>query len=218
MKRMITGALVVLWFCPWAYAAPASMSVHVAVGKVSEVVFPEKVAKVIKGGAADSVLVEVLDNSVYVLPKTNTPADIFVTGVSGKSYPLDLVIAAQHDIRVEVSGQNLRRISREINLNAMDLMKEILRGVEPAGATVLKNSKSMALNGGQIKMTVEVIYDFPHIAAYIFKAQNLSDNSVIVPVQQISFLNLLAVTSDQDMLKPKGEEGDNTKVYIVAGK
>ena len=76
----------------------------------------------------------------------------------------------------------------------------------------------MTLSDQQIKMTIDVIYDFPQIAAYVFKAQNLIDNSVIVPLQQISFPNLLAVTSDQDMLKPKGQEGDSTKIYIVAGK
>ena len=217
MKKTGMCVWMVLWLCRLAYAAPA-MEVHVAVGKVSEVVFPEKVARVIKGGAADSLLVEALDNSVYVLPKTNTPADIFVTGVSGKSYPLDLVAAGQHDIRVEVAGPLVSRVSREININAMDLMKEVLRGVEPAGATVLKSPYSMTLSDPQIKMTVEVIYDFPHIAAYIFKAQNLTDNSVIVPLQQIFFPNLLAVTCDQDMLKPEGQEGDAAKVYIVAGK
>ena len=217
MKRIWMCVWMALWLCRWADAAPA-MSVHVAVGKVSEVVFPEKVARVVKGGAADSVLVEALDNSVYVLPKTNTPADIFVTGVSGKSYPLNLAIAPEHDVRVEVTGPDLHRVSQEININAMDLMKDVLRGTEPAGATVLKNRQSMTLSDQQIKMTIDVIYDFPHITAYVFKAQNLTDNSVIVPLQQISFPNLLAVTSDQDMLRPKGQEGDTTKVYIVAGK
>ena len=103
-------------------------------------------------------------------------------------------------------------------MDAMDLMKDILRGVEPAGATILKGGSGLSLKDSEISLVPERIYDFPHMTAYIFKAQNLIGNSVIVPIEQISFPNLLAVTTDQDMLSPKGQEGDNTRVYLIAGK
>ena len=217
--RVLVFILIFAVGCYGPAHAASPVDVHVAVGKVSEVVFPEKVAKVIKGGAADSVLVETLDNSIYLLPKTNTPADVFVTVVSGVSYPLNLVIAPEHDLRVEVDASSSSgRLSSEVKTNAMDLMKEILLGHKPVGATMVKGGQSVTLQDGQIKLTVEVIYDFPHLAAYIVQAQNLTDNSVIVPVGQMTFPNVLAVTSDQDMLKPKGQEGDAAKVYMIAGK
>jgi hypothetical protein len=220
MRQIFVLILVLIYIsgCYKGAQAAIPMEVHVSVGKVSEVAFSEKIAKVIKGGAPDSILVEVLDNSVYLLPKTNTPADVFITGVSGESYPLKLRISAEHDVRVQVKGSSVHRLSHDVKTDAMDLIKDILRGQEPAGATVLKGGQFMSLSEGQIKMSVETIYDFPHMAAYIFKAHNLMDNSVIIPIEQMSFPNLLAVSSDQDMLKPKGQEGDTSKVYIIAGK
>lgn len=200
-----------------AHAFP-STDVHVTAGKVSEVVLPEKVAKVIKGGAADSVLVEVLDDSVYIMPKSNAPADVFVTGVSGESYPLNLLISPQHDVRVQIKGPSVQKSSREARVEVMDVMKEMLLGHEPAGATLLKTVKTLAFDSQQIKLSVDQAYDLPHIAVYVLKAQNLIDNSVIIPLQQISFPHLLAAASDEDMLQPKGREGDTTKVYIIASK
>jgi hypothetical protein len=76
--------------------------INVEVGKVTEVVFPQKVAKVIKGGLPDAILIEVLDSSVYLLPKAVNPPQIFVTTLSGVSYPLNLHISKEHDIKVQV--------------------------------------------------------------------------------------------------------------------
>ena len=212
------ASLLFIVFSNFLVFAASPIDVHVSLGKVSEVVFPEKVAKVIKGGVGDSVLVEVLDNTVYLLPKTDAPADVFVTGVSAQSYPLNLVVSPQHDIRVEVNGQSARRISQDIKQGALDLMKAILLGHEPAGATVLKGGQSVILSNQDIKFTVNMIYDFPHLAAYVFKAKNLTDNSVVVPVEQVSFPHLLAITADEDVLRPQGQEGDTTQVYLVAEK
>jgi hypothetical protein len=217
MKHKITLFMIVIAACAPAYAH-APMDIHVTVGKVSEVVFGEKVAKIIKGGSTDSVLVEVLDNSIYVLPKTNSPSDIFVTGVSGESYPLNLIVGAQHDIRVEVSGSARRLSSQSSKLGPLELMKEVLLGHEPAGSTILKGGQTIALEDQNLKLTVQVIYDLPHMAAYILKAQNLTDNNLVVPLEQITFPNLLAITADQDMLKPQGEVGDATRVYLIRGK
>lgn len=194
-------------------------TVHVAVGKVSEVFFQEKIAKVIKGGASDSVLVEVLDQSLYLLPKSNAPADIFVTTVSGRSYPLALTIAPQHDIKVEINGGSVSSISPGAGNDVMDVMKDILSGHEPPGSTALKvNRADVLFKDSKIQLHVRSGYDLPALTAYILEAKNLTDNSVIVPIEQVTFPRLLAITSDRDMIAPKGREGDSTAVYLVVGK
>lgn len=216
--RMVTAILGMT--CLWASSVLAveAQVVKVSVGKVSEAAFPEKVAKVIKGGAADTLLVEVLGNSVYLLPKTNTPADIFVTGISGRSYPLSLQIADTHDVRVDVQGDQSRHVMQDVPADAMALMKEVLLGHEPAGATVLTSPKTTMMADRQIKLRVDKVYDFPKMSAYILKAENMIDRQVILPLQQFSFPHLLAAASDADILKPQGQQGDNTNVYIIAGK
>ena len=198
--------------------AAAPIGVRVAVGKVTEVEFPEKVAKVVKGGAADSVLVEVLENSVYLLPKAGHPQDIFVAGISGESYPLNLVIAPEHDVRLQVNGSDVRRVAQENKMPALDLMKHMLRGEEPPGATVVKSGQKTAYKNDQINLSLEVMYEFPNLAGYVLTARNLTDNSVVIPLEQMSFPGLLAATLDQDILKPKGQRGDSAKVYLVVGK
>ena len=196
-----------------------STTVHVSVGKVSEVFFPEKIAKIVKGGASDSVLVEVLDQSLYLLPKSNTPADIFVTTVSGHSYPLTLTIPPRHDIKVEIGGGSISSISPNAGSNVMDVMKDILSGHEPPGSTALKvNRADILFKDSKIQLHVRSGYDLPALTAYILEAQNLTDNSVIVPIEQVTFPRLLAITSDRDMIAPKGREGDSTAVYLVVGK
>lgn len=213
---IILAATVLINLSMYVQAAPA-VDVRVSLGKVSEIDLPEKVAKVVKGGASDSVLVEVLDNVVYVLPKTNSPAGIFVTGVSGASYPLNLIVAAEHDIRVQV-GPSIKRTSQEIKQDTLKLMREMLLGQEPPGATVLKGDKSIQLKDERIQFTVEKVYDFPNVAAYILKARNLMDQETPMPIERISFPFLFAIAADEDILKPKGQQGDATKVYMVTGK
>ncbi len=219
MNRVFVCICILLNVSPAVGVADPGTAVHVSVGKVSEVFFPEKIAKVVKGGSSDSVLIEVLDQSLYLLPKSNTPADIFVTTVSGRSYPLTLTIAPQHDVKVEIGGGAVSSISIGAGNDVMDVMKDVLSGHEPPGSTALKaNRTDILFKDSRIQLRVRSGYDLPALTAYILEARNLTDNSVIVPIEQVTFPRLLAITSDRDMIAPKGREGDSTVVYMVVGK
>lgn len=217
MKIRYLLALILTLIASLAFAASASV-VHVSLGKVSEIVLPEKVAKVIKGGAVDSVLVEVLEKSVYVLPKANQPADIFITGVSGTSYPINLVMGEEHDLRVDVQTDKKVVANAHGNLDPLDLMKILLRKEEPLGANLLKVGQRVQLKESNIGLKVDRIYDFPSMAAYIIKAHNPDRNNSILPLEQISFPNILAIAADEDMLMPEGLAGDTTTIYMIVGK
>ncbi len=98
-------------------------------------------------------------------------------------------------------------------------MKDILSGHEPPGSTALKvNRADILFKDSKIQLYVRSGYDLPALTAYILEARNLMDNSVIVPIEQVTFPRLLAITSDRDMIAPKGQEGDHTAVYLVVGK
>ena len=192
---------------------------RVEVGKVTEVTFPEKVAKVIKGGQPESVLVEVLDNSIYLLPKTNAPPDIFVTTISGNSYPLILHIASEHDIKIKIDSSNPRTSNslRGVYTDVMDLMKDLLLQREPSMATVLRENGQVLLSNKEIKLTVDKAYELGTWKAYIVTVKNLINNAVIIPIEQMTLPNLLAVSADRDMLSGQGEQGDSAKVYMIVG-
>ena len=194
-----------------------STNIQVEVGKVTELVFPAKVAKVVKGGVPDSVLVEVLESSVYLLPKTEEISDIFVTTVSGMSYPLTLHLGKEHDIKVKIGFHQTAK-SNSLGgyyLDEMDLMKDLLLHKEPTGATILPGKGQVWLANKQIELTVDTAYELSNWKAFVLNAKNLIKNEVIIPIEQVSLPNLLAISSDRDMLFPKGQEGDTTKIYMI---
>lgn len=227
---MIKIVLLVLLLVQLSSCVPAQASskdegkardIQVEVGKVTEVIFPDKVAKVVKGGPQDSVLIEVLDNMVYLLPKADNLSDIFITTTTGNSYPLNLHVGSQHDIKVQVGTANHKElgISPEVGTYAgvMDLMKDLLLGREPAGATVLPIKSQLLLSDRKLQLKVEKGYELTGWRAYVLTAKNLMNNAVIVPLEQISLPNLLAISSDRDMLAARGQEGDTTRVYLITG-
>lgn len=193
-------------------------AINVEVGKVSEVVFPDNVAKVVKGGEPNSILVEVLDNSLYILPKSENPADIFVTTSSGISYPLSLHLSKERDIKVQVGP--VRKPSFSTNKtysDVMGLMKDLLLQKELPMATNLNQKGQVILSNGNIQLTIDKAYELGSWKAYVLKARNISRNAVIIPIEQMILPNLLAVSADQDNLSSLGQEGDSTNVYMVVG-
>lgn len=207
--------VLLITFIPSCSFATEVTTVHVQVGKVSEVFFPENIAKVIKGGTADSILVEAMESSLYILPKTDKPPEVFVTGVSGQSYPLSLQISQEHDLKVEVGKARLKRSSYAGNLNVMDLMKEVLLGHVPAGATTIKLDQILELKHTPIQLKFFEAYDLPTIRVYVASAINRSPDLVVLPIESITIKGLKAITSTADTLNPTGSDGDKATVYLV---
>ncbi len=193
--------------------------IQVEIGKVTQVEFPAKISKVVKGGNQDSVLVEVLDNSLYLLPKTQEPSDVFVTTVSGSSYPLTLHLGSNRDIKIQVGKFKAKGDVKSAGSysDIMDLMKDLLLDQEPAGSTMLPAQGKVLLSNQQMSLTVEKAYEMVDWNAYVLVAHNLISNAVIVPIEQINLPNLLAITCDRDMISAKGQEGDSARVIIIVG-
>ncbi len=195
------------------------LDINVASGKITEVIFPEKVAKIIKGGGADSVLIEVLDYSVFVLPKHESPADIFVTSVKGESYPLNLIMGKEHEAKVKITyAFDPNRASGDNRSDVMDLMKVLIQGRVPAGATVLEAKEQRPIAQGQIELTLNTVFELPKLNGLVLTAKNVSDNTVIIPIQAISYPRLLAISSDADSLNPMKQEGNQARIYMVVEK
>lgn len=195
-----------------------AIDINVSTGKITEVVFPEKVAKIIKGGEADSVMIEVLDYSVYVLPKKPFPADIFVISVTGTSYPVNLVMGHGLDTKVKVSYSFEQNKGLNNRNYTVDLIKVMMQGRVPAGASIIEGQEQTLIHNQQIKLKLDTIFELPQFKGFVMTAENLMDHAVIIPIQQIGFSNLLAISSGQDILGPQGKQGSRTKVYMVVAK
>lgn len=191
--------------------------IKVEVGKVSEVVFPDRVVKVVKGGAPDSILVEVMDQAVYLLPKIESPADIFVTTSSGKSYPLLLKVAVERDIKVHVGGSSKRHGQAYGYTDVMDLMKDLLLGHQPVMSTPFGTQGDVFFETEDLKLVIERAYQMNAWRAYVLKMHNLTAQELIVPIERIVLPDLLAISADKDILSAKGQQEDKTLVYVITG-
>lgn len=211
----MNALLIVILMLATTVFAEEVTSVHVQVGKVSEVSFPENIAQVIKGGASDSILVEVMDNSLFILPKTEAPSDVFVKGVSGKSYPINLKVSTQHDLNVVVNGNSVNSSKYQSGISAIDIMKILLQGNEPAGAVKIKVQRQIVLENSPITLDFELAYDFPQFRVYGITARNKSDRRVNVPLDQLSLENIIAAASLDDVLAPEGQARDHTTIFII---
>lgn len=220
MRAGVVYCVIVLCASMPVHAAPAPTAVNVAVGKMTQVDFPEAVAKVVKGGPPDAVLVEVAESSVFLVPQSMPPADITIIGTSGTSYPLRLVEAKDPDVRVVVAPESISqsKSQRRERGGALDMMKDLLLGRVPEGAAVHKQDKSMTLAQGNVVLVMDAVYELPHLTGYVFKASNQTDMVVVIPLQHITFPYLLAISSEADTLTPRGSAGDSARIYVIVGK
>lgn len=215
---MIKMLIFLMILCPPCAYASTETLVNVTIGKVSQVSFPLNIAKVIKGGSADSILVEALDRDLYIMPKSDSPANIFVTDVAGASYALNLQIAKVHDVSVLINQDKIRSRSNYAVNNMMLIMKEMLLGHELVGADQIKLNYVIQLKNSPISLEFLYAYEYPSLTAYIIQAKNLANKMTVVPVEHLSLGRVLGIASDTDTLMPKGQEGDHTNIYMIKAK
>lgn len=191
------------------------LEVNVAVGRVTELVFPKKVARIVKGGLTDSILVEVMENSVLLLPKNDNPPDVFVTNTSGSSYPLHLVISADYQAKLRVKEAFTDDLTGKNNKSVLDLMKIMMQGRVPIQATVISSNEVRTIANGSIELKLNTTFELPRMKGLMLTATNLTDNTLILPIQSLASQGLLAIASEQDTLEAKGKIGSKTKVLMV---
>jgi hypothetical protein len=87
----------------------------------------------------------------------------------------------------------------------------------PKGSTE-KRTDTVVFDNGQLRLHLITVYELPQVLCYVMVVENLLNQSIIVPVQQIGFPRLLAVSSEKDLLTAKGTDGAMAKVYMVVGR
>ena len=203
---------------PMSVYGAESFTVHVSIGKVSEVIFPNNITNVVKGGQPDAVLIEAMDNTLFILPKKEDLPDLVISTDSKETYPLSLKLSKEHDIKLQIANDSRISGVNEHHDLVMDIMQTLLQGGIPTQAAVIDIRKSISFEQSKIRFNVDVVYDLNNVIVYILTAHNLSMDGACVPIQEISFENLLAVASESDFLRPAGIEGDSTKIYMIIGK
>ena len=207
-------------FCAVRYEkySGGAINVNVTAGRTTEVVFPELIAQLLRSQVPGSIDLEVKDKSLYILPKAQSKADIFVRTVSNIEIPINIVFSEKHDIRVQVSYsfdnvQKNKSSGQPFN-KAITLMKALIKGEDIIGATRY-DVNEVVLRNKYFKATLITKYELNNSVAMVLEIENLMNRSIITPVQHVHLKDMLAITSDLDILAPNGQADSKTNMYLI---
>ena len=187
-------------------------------GKVVDITFADGVSKLLFSGPTGSLQVEHADDHLFITPLTIQPADLVVIDTQGQSYKLKFVFDKGVDERIDISSLEKRKESNgDGETVVVEVLKCLLTNRTPAGAQEETMDK-VVFDNKQVRMTLVYSYEMPHLIGYVMVVENLLNQSIAVPVQEISFPNLLAVTSEKDLLEKKGSKNALSKVFLVVGR
>jgi len=198
-----------------------SIAVNVAIGRTSEIVFPELIAQLLRSQIPDSIDLEVKGKSLYILPKVQSNADIFVRTVSNMEVPINLVFKEENDTQVRISyaidEPQKTKVERKKSNKAISLMKALIKKEDIGGSTRLDVNKVIFENR-YFRATLLTKYELNNAEGLIVEIENLLYRSIITPIQDINLKNLIAIAAENDLLAPCGEENSKTLLYLVLRK
>lgn len=186
-------------------------------GKTNELYFESGIASLVRSGAKETLTVEQMANHLFVTPLTENPADLIIIDLQGQSFKLHFVFGKGYDDKIVVKAA-VQKSDTEVGDNStIGLIRELVMDRTPKGSTE-KRTDTVVFDNGQLRLHLITVYELPQVLCYVMVVENLLNQSIIVPVQQIGFPRLLAVSSEKDLLTAKGTDGAMAKVYMVVGR
>jgi len=202
-----------------------SVRINLTVGELTEVSFSKRATKIVIGFSPDEIYGEIKDNKLFLKPFARINVMTFVCFEDGSSMPLDLrTVEESGDVQVYIrtkTGTAHKRLERIIKKRkTYDHLSFIADMVERRfipEATMREGGGEVVYEDKYIRLRLIKIYDMVLYHGYVLHAENRSTKKpVMVPVQEIYFPGLLAVTSEREMLEKRGQgSGWVCKVYMV---
>jgi len=199
--------------------------INLVVGEVTEVGFLKQVRDTIVGFSREEVSIESKDNKLFLKPFTMINVMMFVCFEDGSSMPLDLrTVEEGGDVQVYIRtkigiAQNKleRIIKKRKTYDHLSFIADMVERRFIPEATVREGGGEVVYEDKYIRLRLIKIYDMVLYHGYVLHAENRSTKTpVMVPVQEIYFPGLLAVTSEREMLEKRGHgAGWVCKVYMV---
>jgi hypothetical protein len=187
--------------------------VKAALGQAVEIVVENGVGDLVRSGDPSTVKVEHTAGHLFLTPLTSSPADVTIIDMQGQSHLIRCVFDQFVDQKI-VIGDCVSADENNTRQDAvMALMRDLIRGSAPVGATQ-KKANAVMFDDGKVRLRVVLIQELPRLLGYVMVVENLTPGPAAVPVQQMSFPGLLAVSSAKDVLV-QGEKGD---VYMVVNR
>ncbi len=188
-------------------------TVKAAVGQAVEIVLENGVGDLVRSGDPSTLKVEHTSGHLFLTPLGRSPAQVTIIDMQGRSHLVQWVFDQPADRKVMVRDCVPDDEDHPRQDIVMLLMRDLLRGRIPAGATQQDTDEVMFADA-RVRMRAAVIYQTPKLWGYLMRVENLTAGPVSIPLQQISFPGLLAVAASQDILA-KGEQGN---IYMVVAR
>ena len=186
-------------------------------GKTNELYFESGIASLVRSGVKETLTVEQMANHLFVTPLTENPADLIIIDLQGQSFKLHFVFGKGYDDKIVVKAATQKSDTEAGDNSTIGLIRELVMDRPPKGSTE-KRTDTVVFDNGQLRLHLITVYELPQVLCYVMVVENLLNQSIIVPVQQIGFPRLLAVSSEKDLLTAKGTDGAMAKVYMVVGR
>ena len=198
-----------------------TIKVNVKIGKTSEVIFPNAIAELLRSQVPGSVDLETKGKSLYILPKAESKADIYVRTIDDIEIPLSLEFSDSPDIQVFISDDTLKpsvnsNTKKESNLT-YELLRTVINGREIPSATRTDPNQTVFENK-YFKAVLRTRYELTTKVVLIIDIENLLNRTILTPIQEVHLRNLLAISADRDILAPQGKENSKSTMYLVLGK
>ncbi len=187
--------------------------VKASVGQAVEIVLKNGVGDLVRSGDPSTLKIEHTSGHLFLTPLTASPAQVTVIDMQGRSYLIRCVMDQPADEKVVVGDCGDAEGVHKRQDIVMGLMRALIRGNVFAGATAKKADQVM-FDDGKVRMHAVFIQELPQLLGYVMVVENLTAGQVLLPVQQMAFPGLLAVSSSRDDLF-RGEDG---YVYMVVAR
>ena len=179
-------------------------------------IFPGKIKNLISGFYQRVISLETEGNHLYIKALTPLSGNIFVITEGDISYPLEITNVGEEeaDVSIVIQGQGRETIQKEAESNGIvNLIKEVITGRVGNEARISNKEKTL-YKDKNIKLVLHRTYTWTNYTGYLCKVENISERSVVVPIQQIQIPQLRAICADKDVLS----SGEKTNVYLLVEK
>jgi len=196
------------------------------VGMITEAEFPEKIANVTKSVSSDFLQVETLGNKMFLLARNKFDSRIYVVTQDNASFCLHLImdeIEAPTRIKIKKASEAVDNRQAKRALNTIELMKALLSGKMPQGASFAKLEAQEIFNNSKFRIAVNEVYELPgNVKALCLTFENLTHKPVVIPIEHIELPGLLAISVESQLLEARSRNASNkdsgsyiSKAYMI---
>lgn len=185
--------------------------INTTTDKTTEVVFPTLVKHIVTNFNQTEISLEFTDKYLYIQPILAPQGNIFIITKDNTSYPLLIKNTpySRMDDKVVIVDKEYRVKQKSPDEQSLVYMQELLTG-DVATAQIIKTNHVVYKNP-TFQITILRKYDWTKYTGYLCLVKNLTDESIVIPIQQMSLPGLKAVSIDQDVLRPK----QTTNLYLL---